>query len=252
MLRRVAACLTPCVQSPGIASVVLVEDEPGLLRALQVNLSARGIDVRVATTGERALEMVAESVPDAVVLDLGLPGIDGYEVIDRLRRWTDTPILVISARDAEADKVSALDAGADDYLQKPFGIEELLARIRVALRHHRPSGPGRGTLRGHGVEIDLLRRVVARDGERVHMTPTEWSLVELLANADGALVTQVHLLDAIWGERGRGQSQYLRVYVAQLRKKLEPDVSNPQVLITEPGVGYRLTLSEHVAEPAAR
>lgn len=227
--------------------MVLVEDEPGLLRALQVSLSARGIEVRVATTGERALEMVAESVPDAVVLDLGLPGIDGYEVIDRLRRWTDTPILVISARDTEADKVSALDAGADDYLQKPFGIEELLARVRVALRHHRPEGARRGTLRGHGVEIDLLRRIVTRDGQRVHMTPTEWSVIELLANADGTLVTQTEMLDDIWGDKGRGQAQYLRVYVAQLRKKLEPDVSNPQVLLTEPGVGYRLTLSEHAA-----
>ncbi len=219
--------------------ILVVDDEPQLLRALRINLRARGYDVDVAADGAGALRTAAGQPPDLVVLDLGLPDMDGVDVIHGLRGWTTTPIIVLSGRSGSADKVEALDAGADDYVTKPFGVDELLARIRAATRRAAPAA--QSTLQIGRHTIDLAARLVsAVDGTQVRLTPTEWHLLEILARNPGKLVSQRHLLTEVWGPSYTDETHYLRQYLAQLRRKLEEDPARPQHLITEPGIGYRL------------
>jgi two-component system KDP operon response regulator KdpE len=219
--------------------VLVVEDEPGLLRALGINLRARKYDVDVAATGTDALEAASRHPPEAVILDLGLPDMDGSEVIAGLRGWSDVPIIVLSARGAQDDKVMALDAGADDYVTKPFGMDELLARLRASLRR-RPAGADVPRVDAGSFSVDLVaRQAFAGDGETVRLTPTEWHLLEILVRHEGKLVSQRQLLQEVWGPQYGTESHYLRVYMAQLRRKLEADPSHPRHLLTEPGMGYR-------------
>ena len=218
--------------------VLVVDDEPQIRRALSVNLKARGYDVDQAASGEEALHLAAARHPDVVLLDLGLPGIDGLEVIRGLRGWTTVPIIVLSVREAEADKVAALDLGADDYLTKPFGMDELLARLRAALRRHQPSAE-EPVVETPDFRVDLSARRVVAGGEEIHLTPTEWSILDVLLRHPGRLVSQRQLLQQVWGPSYERETNYLRVYLAQLRRKLEPDPARPRYLITEPGMGYR-------------
>jgi DNA-binding response OmpR family regulator len=221
-----------------VSLVLAVDDEPQLLRALITNLRARGYEVDAATTGEIALELAARHHPDVVVLDLGLPSMSGIEVIRGLRGWSEVPIIVLSARDAERDKIAALDAGADDYVTKPFGMGELLARVRAALRRSAPATE-EAVIVTDAFTIDLAaKRVTNGDGE-VRLTPTEWHLVEMLVRNAGKLVTQGALLREVWGPEYGTETNYLRVYMAHIRRKLEPDPANPRFFITEPGMGYR-------------
>jgi two-component system KDP operon response regulator KdpE len=220
----------------------VVDDDPQILRALRTNLTARGYQVQTAPDGEGALDAFARQRPDLIVLDLGLPGMDGLEVIRRVREQTQTPIVVLSARESEPDKVRALDLGADDYLTKPFGVDELLARLRVALRH--AAGPAAGAApvfrTGDGdLEVDLERRRVTVRGQEVHLRPTEYELLKaFIANADKVL-THRWLLQHVWGPEYGSEGHYLHVYMASLRKKLEADPQRPRRIVTEPGVGYR-------------
>jgi two-component system KDP operon response regulator KdpE len=224
-----------------VSRVLVVDDEPQILRALGTNLRARGYVVDLARTGEEALRLAAEHHPDVVVLDLGLPGIDGIEVVEGLRGWTQVPIIVLSVRESEADKVAALDAGADDYVTKPFGMNELLARLRAALRRAAPAGE-EAVVETASFTIDLEAKKVHRDGGEVRLTPTEWHLVEVLVRHRGKLVTQRQLLQEVWGPQYEHETNYLRVYMAQVRRKLEPEPSKPRHFITEPGMGYRFEL----------
>jgi two-component system KDP operon response regulator KdpE len=218
--------------------VLVVDDEAAIRRALGINLRARGYDVDLAETGEEALKLAARNHPDVVVLDLGLPGIDGVAVIQGLRGWSAVPIVVLSARDAEAAKVAALDAGADDYVTKPFGMDELLARLRAALRRVTP-GDADASLETPDFTLDFAaKRVHGREGE-IRLTPTEWHLVEVLVRNAGKLVSQRQLLQEVWGPQYGEESNYLRVFMAQVRRKLEPEPSRPRYFITEPGMGYR-------------
>jgi two-component system KDP operon response regulator KdpE len=219
--------------------VLVVDDEPQIRRALGINLRARGFDVDLAETGEEALELAARRHPDVVVLDLGLPGIGGVEVIEGLRGWSRVPIIVLSVRESEADKVAALDAGADDYVTKPFGMDELLARLRAALRRAAPSDE-EAVIVTDDFSIDLAaKRVVTADGEEIRLTPTEWQMVEVLVRHAGKLVAQKQLLQEVWGPTYEKETNYLRVFMAQVRAKLEPNPSRPRYFITEPGMGYR-------------
>ncbi len=226
-----------------MSRVLVVDDEPQILRALGINLRARGYDVDVAPDGERALEVAARQHPDVVVLDLGLPGIDGVDVIRGLRGWSQVPIVVLSVRDREADKVAALDAGADDYVTKPFGMDELLARLRAALRRAAPAEE-EAVVEAPDFAIDLAAKKVHRDGEEVRLTPTEWHVVEVLVRNRGRLVSQTQLLQEVWGPQYHDETNYLRVFMAQVRRKLEPEPSRPRYFITEPGMGYRFEISE--------
>jgi two-component system KDP operon response regulator KdpE len=225
------------------ARVLVVDDEPQLQRALTTNLKARGYEVDNAVTGEKALELAARHHPDVVILDLGLPGIDGIEVVRGLRGWSQVPILVLSARGGEASKVAALDAGADDYVTKPFGMDELLARLRAALRRSTPAEEDAEVVTTD-FTVDLANRQVRRDGEVVHLTPTEWHVLEVLVRHPGRLVSQRQLLKEVWGPSYETETNYLRLYLAQLRRKLEPEPGHPRYLITEPGMGYRFVASE--------
>ena len=218
--------------------VLVVDDEPQIARALATNLRARDFDVDIAHTGEDGLRLAAEHHPDVVVLDLGLPGIDGIDVVHGLRGWTNVPIIVLSVREGEADKVAALDAGADDYVTKPFGMNELLARIRSALRRTAPAESD-AVVTTDDFAVDLADRKVTRAGQTVHLTPTEWHLVEVLVRHAGRLVTQKQLLQEVWGPEYGTESAYLRVHIGQIRKKLEPDPARPRHFITERGMGYR-------------
>jgi two-component system KDP operon response regulator KdpE len=218
--------------------VLVVDDEPQIRRALSINLQARGYEVEVAPDGEHALEVAARKHPDVVVLDLGLPGIDGVEVIRGLRGWSQVPIVVLSVRDAEGDKVAALDAGADDYVTKPFGMDELLARLRAALRRTTPAEE-EALVETPDFTIDLAAKKVRRDGEEIRLTPTEWHLVEVLVRNGGRLVAQRQLLQEVWGPQYHDETNYLRVFMAQVRRKLEPEPGRPRYFITEPGMGYR-------------
>ena len=221
--------------------VLVVDDEPQIRRALRVALRANGYDVTEAMTGEAAVDAVAHHPPDLVILDLGLPDLDGFEVCRRLREWTQLPIIVLSAHGDDQAKVRALDEGADDYVTKPFSMPELLARMRVAIRHaSRATAHGEQVIRAGDVEIDLARRVVSRAGAEVHLTPTEYGLLRYLAQHAGRVITHGQLLRSVLGPGYEDASGSLRVYVAGLRKKLEADPSQPRILITEPGVGYRL------------
>jgi two-component system KDP operon response regulator KdpE len=226
------------------ATVLVVDDEPQIVRALRINLSARGYKVITAHDGTAALKAVAETKPDVVVLDLGLPDLDGTEVIAGLRGWTTVPIIVLSARGDSADKVQALDAGADDYVTKPFGMDELLARLRAAVRRSATSSvDGADAVVDTGsFRIDLAAKKVRRDGKEVHLTKTEWGVLELLVRNRGRLVAQKQLLHEVWGPTYETESHYLRVYLAQLRRKLEPEPSRPRHLLTEPGMGYRFEM----------
>ncbi|MDQ4501748.1 response regulator [Sinomonas sp. ASV322] len=218
--------------------VLVVEDEAQIARALQINLRVHGYEAVTAPSGEAALAAAAETPADIVVLDLGLPGMDGVEVIRRLREWSSVPIIVLSARHGAEDKVEALDAGADDYVTKPFGLEELMARLRAAARRGttRPEAP---RVQTRDFAVDLAARRASRDGKDVRLTPTEWSILAVLVRQPGTLVTQRELLMQVWGPAYAKESQYLRVYMAQLRRKLERDPSNPRHLKTEAGIGYR-------------
>jgi two-component system KDP operon response regulator KdpE len=226
-----------------MSRVLVVDDEPQLLRALGINLRARGFDVDLAPTGEEGLRLAASHRPDVVILDLGLPGISGLDVIDGIRGWSAVPIIVLSARDAEREKVAALDAGADDYVTKPFGMDELLARLRAAIRRQAPA-PDVAVVETPDFTVDLAaKRVKGPEGE-IRLTPTEWGLVEVLVRQAGRLVTQRQLLQEVWGPQYGDEANYLRVHMAHVRRKLEPDPSRPRYFITEPGMGYRF------AEPA--
>ncbi|HET7396931.1 MAG TPA: response regulator [Intrasporangium sp.] len=218
--------------------LLIVEDEPQLLRALSINLRARRYEVAGAANGASALRMAAAAPPDLVILDLGLPDLDGIEVIAGLRGWTTVPIIVLSAREGQGDKVDALDAGADDYLTKPFGMDELLARVRAALRRSQP-GASTPVVTTASFTLDLGAKRATREGTDVRLTPTEWHLVEILARNPSRLVPGSQLLREVWGPGRESDTNYLRVYLAQLRRKLEADPAHPRHLITEPGVGYR-------------
>ena len=218
--------------------VLVVDDDATLLRALTINLRARRYEVEQAATGRAALRAAAAGV-DVVVLDLGLPDLDGVDVVAGIRGWSQVPIIVLSARDAQAAKVAALDAGADDYVTKPFGMDELLARIRAALRRAAPEPQAEALVTTDAFTVDLADRRVTRDGTDVRLTPTEWHLLEVLVRNAGRLVTQRDLLAQVWGHGFEEQGNYLRVYMAQLRRKLEREPSRPRHLVTEPGVGYR-------------
>ncbi len=224
--------------------VLVVDDERQILRGLGINLRARGYDVDLAHDGERGLELAADRRPDVVVLDLGLPGLGGVDVIRGIRAWSTVPIVVLSARDEEVDKVRALDAGADDYVTKPFGMNELLARLRAAERRSAPAEEIPVVTTG-AFTIDLsAKRIETPSGEAVHLTPTEWHLVELLVRNPGRLVSQRQLLQEVWGPKYEGETNYLRVYMAQIRRKLEPDPARPRHFITEAGMGYRFEPDE--------
>jgi two-component system KDP operon response regulator KdpE len=218
--------------------ILAVDDEPPILRTLAANLRARGYDIDLAATGEAAVELAARHPPDAVILDLGLPGISGLEVIGGLRGWTDVPILILSAREAQAEKVAALDAGADDYVTKPFGMDELLARLRAALRRSTPSAQD-PLVETADFTVDLGAKRVATAAGEVRLTPTEWHLVEVLVRNAGKLVTGRQLLKEVWGPQYGDETNYLRVHLAHIRRKLEPQPSQPRYFITEPGMGYR-------------
>jgi len=217
----------------------VVDDEPQIVRALRINLSARGYSVLTAHDGGSALKAAAEGKPDVVVLDLGLPDVDGADVIAGLRGWTSVPIIVLSARTDSSDKVAALDAGADDYVTKPFGMDELLARLRAAVRRSAVAEGGDAVVETSSFTVDLAAKKVVRGGAEVHLTPTEWGLLEILARNRGRLVAQKQLLQEVWGPQYAKETHYLRVYLAQLRRKLEPEPSHPRHLVTEPGMGYR-------------
>lgn len=221
-----------------VTRVLVVDDEPQIRRALATNLKARDYEVDLAATGEEALSLAAERHPDVVILDIGLPGIDGIEVVRGLRGWTTVPIIMLSVREDEGDKVAALDAGADDYVTKPFGMNELLARLRAAVRRTSPAEE-EATVSTAAFTIDLAAKKVHRGEDEVHLTPTEWGLVEVLVRNRGKLVSQRQLLQEVWGPAYETETNYLRVYMAGLRRKLEPDPSQPRYFITEPGMGYR-------------
>lgn len=221
--------------------VLVVDDDPGLGRALAINLRARGYDVEIATTGVAALRLAAAHPPDAVVLDLGLPDMDGGEVIAGLQSWCRAPIIVLSARDGQHDKVRALDGGAVDYVVKPFGMDELLARLRAAVRRH-DTGTGQSVITTDAFSVDLAAKTVTRDGHPVRLTPTEWHVLEILARNPGHLVAQRDLLREVWGPAYEKETHYLRVYLSTLRRKLERDPTHPVHLLTEAGMGYRLQL----------
>jgi two-component system, OmpR family, KDP operon response regulator KdpE len=219
--------------------VLVVDDEESILRALRINLTAREYDVTTAVDGATGLSAVARDRPDVIILDLGLPDMDGTDVIHGVRGWTSIPIIVLSAWGEEAKKVAALDAGADDYVTKPFGMNELLARLRAAVRRAVPA-PDEPVVTTPDFIVDLAaKRVLRTGGEDVRLTPTEWQLLEILVRNSGRLVTQKHLLREVWGPAYETESNYLRVYLAQLRRKLEPQPSQPKYLLTDPGMGYR-------------
>ena len=225
--------------------VLVVDDDPSLVRTLEINLRARGYRVLIARDGRTALQAVVDDEPDLVVLDLGLPDLDGVTVLRRIRTFTDLPVVVLSARHSSDDKVEALDLGADDYVTKPFGVEELMARIRAAMRHAADGSNAGSAAQQESVVntptlyLNLTEHQARKNGESVHLTPTEWRMVETLTRRPGALVRQSDLLTEVWGPGYANQSHYLRVYVAQLRRKLEVDPRHPRHFLTEPGVGHR-------------
>jgi two-component system KDP operon response regulator KdpE len=220
--------------------VLVIDDEPQILRALRINLSVRGYEVRTAATGVEALTVAAEHKPDVVVLDLGLPDMSGIEVLEGLRGWLTAPVIVLSARTDSSDKVEALDAGADDYVTKPFGMDEFLARLRAAVRRGATSvETDQPVVETASFTVDLAAKKVTRGGVDVHLTPTEWGMLEMLVRHRGKLVGRDELLKEVWGPAYAKETHYLRVYLAQLRRKLEDDPSHPKHLLTEAGMGYR-------------
>ncbi len=225
--------------------ILVIDDEPQILRALRTILTEKKFKVTVANRGEEGLTLAATNPPDIVILDLGLPDIDGIEVCARLREWTQIPIIVLSVRDGERDKVAALDKGADDYLTKPFGIEELLAHVRVALRHSAQlKGRKESVVKAGDLVIDLARYIIKRGPAEVKLTATEFKLLAHLASNTGRVLTHRSILTHVWGEAEADHIEYLRVYMRQLRKKLEADPERPQYILTEPGIGYRFIADE--------
>lgn len=224
--------------------ILVVDDEPQIQRFLKPSLSAAGYEVVEAGTGAEALKAVATQAPDLVILDLGLPDMDGKEVIASLRGWSDIPIVILSARDRESEKIAALDLGADDYVEKPFGIGELTARIRTALRHRGRRDAIPVIMEVDGLTIDPVKRLVSRGGETVHLTPKEYDLLLLLARHTGRVVTHRTLLTSVWGPAHGDDLHYLRVFIGQLRQKIEQDPTQPRIVRTEPGVGYRMAEQE--------
>jgi two-component system, OmpR family, KDP operon response regulator KdpE len=218
--------------------VLVIDDEAPILRALKINLAARKYEVSTAADGASGLAAMARDRPDVLILDLGLPDMDGTDVIRGVRGWSSTPIIVLSAAGQESKKVAALDAGADDYVTKPFGMDELLARLRAAVRRASPA-PDEPVITTGEFTVDLADKRVTRAGADVRLTPTEWQLLEVLARNANRLVTQRQLLQEVWGPGYQNEAHYLRVFVANLRRKLEPDPSAPRYLLTEPGIGYR-------------
>ncbi len=230
---------------PSGASILIVDDEPAILRTLRTNLRAHGFEVETAATGTEALERYERGRLDLVVLDLNLPDIDGTEVIRRVRERGATPIIVLSVREAEGDKVAALDAGADDYVTKPFGADELLARVRAGLRRLAgPEGSASGVFEAGDLRVDLGRREVSVRGERVRLTPTEYDLLKMFVRYPDRVLTDRMLLQQVWGPNYSSESHYLHVYVARLRKKLQLDARSPGQIITDPGVGYRFVVPD--------
>jgi len=221
------------------ARILVVDDERAIRRFLGLTLEAHGYRVLDATSGEQALRLIASERPDLVVLDLGLPDLDGVEVITRTREWSDVPIVVLSVRDRETDKVRALDSGADDYLTKPFGQDELLARLRVALRRSAGSGQ-QAVIQVGDLVVDIDRRRVTLAGTDVALTPTEYDILKLLAQHAGKVLTHGHILRQVWGPTYEDEPHVLRVNISNLRRKIEPDPSRPRYVVTEPGVGYRM------------
>ena len=236
--------MSPDLTAPGVSPpspvVVLIEDEPQIRRFLRATLGSSGYRLHEATSGEDGLVEAATRQPDVVILDLGLPDIDGLQVIRRLREWSTVPIIVLSARGQEGDKVAALDAGADDYVSKPFAVGELLARLRVALRHAAVGESGEPNFTVAGLRVDQVKRLVQMDGKDIHLTPIEYRLLTTLVRHAGRVVSQRQLLKDVWGPAHTDQAHYLRVYMGTLRRKLEQDPARPRYLLTEPGVGYRL------------
>jgi len=225
--------------------ILVVDDELQIQRALRTILSEKGFKVTTASNGEEGLTLAATQEPDLVILDLGLPDTDGVEICARLREWTQCPIIVLSVRDSERDKVAALDQGADDYLTKPFGIEELLARVRVALRHAAGGKGGQSKLVKAGpLTIDLAWHIIRRGGEEIKLTGTEYKLLAYLASNHGRVLTHQSILTHVWGPADADHTEYLRVYMRQLRKKLEEDPERPAYILTEPGIGYRFIADE--------
>ena len=225
--------------------ILVVDDEPQIRRALRTSLQAHGYDVETASNGGEAVLVAAEAAPDLVFLDLGLPDMDGTEVIRRVRAFSEVPVIVLSVRDQQADKVAALDVGADDYVTKPFGMEELLARLRATLRRSHPEEPTPPLMRFGDLEVDLARQLVSRAGESVHLTKTEYALLETMVTNPGKLLTHQWLLRKVWGQGYGQETHYLRVYVRALRTKLGDAAAAPELILTEPGVGYRW-----IAEPS--
>jgi len=228
--------------------ILVIDDEPQILRAIRTILTEKQFRVTTANRGEEGLTLAATSQPDLIILDLGLPDMDGVEVCTRLREWTQIPIIILSVRDSERDKVAALDMGADDYLTKPFGIEELLARVRVALRHSASRNAAQGAqskiVKAGSLAIDLAWHIVKRGDEEVKLTGTEYKLLAYLAANHGRVLTHQSILTHVWGEADADHTEYLRVYMRQLRKKLEVDPERPQYILTEPGIGYRFITDE--------
>ncbi len=223
--------------------VLVIDDEPQIRRFLRSGLAGHGYQVTEANAGEPGLDQVASAKPDLVILDLGLPDMDGVEVIHRLREWSQVPVIVLSVREREQDKIAALDAGADDYLTKPFSIGELLARIRAALRHGTPAAD-EPVFRTGELQVDMARRLVTVQDHEVRLTPTEYSILKFMIAHAGKVVTHQQLLRGVWGPEYEQELHYVRVYVGQLRQKLEPDPARPRYILTEPGVGYRLKVDE--------
>lgn len=231
--------MTQSETSKPVYVALIIDDEPQIRRLLRVMLEANGYRVFDAVTGQDGLVQTAQRKPDVVLLDLGLPDLDGAAVLKRIREWSQVPVIILSVRDQEEEKVAALDAGADDYVTKPFNSAELLARLRAALRHHQPKGAD-AIFRSGSLEVDLARRLVLKKGAEIKLTPIEYSLLRLLVTHAGKVLTHRQLLTEVWGEKAAGQSHYLRVHFAHLREKLEDNPSAPQLIITEPSVGYRL------------
>jgi two-component system, OmpR family, KDP operon response regulator KdpE len=225
--------------------ILLIDDEPQILRALKTILSANHFRIISATTGEQGIALAVAQAPDVIILDLTLPDIDGITICEQIREWSRIPIIILSVRDNEKDKVAALDKGADDYLTKPFGIEELLARIRVALRHSAQSiGNTQSVIKAGHIQIDLARHIVLRNDEEIRVTATEFKMLAYMAAHNNRVLTHQAILTHVWGSADMDRVEYLRVYIGQLRKKLELNPDEPQILITEPGVGYRFYTNE--------
>jgi two-component system KDP operon response regulator KdpE len=228
-----------------VTRVLVVDDDPQLVRALRITLTASGYHVATAPDATTALTLACRTPPDLVILDLGLPDLDGVAVIEALRGWSAAPILVLSARHHEPAKVDALDAGADDYVTKPFGMPELLARMRAALRRATPAADTAPIVQTTAFTVDLAAKRVSTATGDIRLTPTEWHLLEILVREPGRLITQTQLLQQVWGSGYETETNYLRVHLANLRRKLEPDPARPRYLITEPGIGYRFTIDHN-------